>query len=206
MRFIQAAFSSSCGNTLSAGLLRSTSVTRLPSYYEPLRLPIGSSRGYLFPPGVGLGPTRRRPPARVSQVPDCSVDARCPLSPRGARPLHMFVASRSMVRLHLFWRAGHSQLRHEAETGSLALRLASLPSGASDGGLLRRPPGQLHGERTTSTVSTFQLTRAIRLHLTHQKGATVAKISLQDISFASFANSCSTSACCSAPMIANSYL
>ena len=40
----------------------------------------GRPAGYLFPPGVDLRPTRRWSPARVSQVPDCSVDARCPLS------------------------------------------------------------------------------------------------------------------------------
>src|SRR6185437_4708332 len=97
MKFIQAAFSSSCGNTLSAGLLRSTSITRLHGYYEPLRLPNRSPGRYLFRPGVDHRPTRRWSPARVSQVPDCSVDARCPLSPRRARPLHMFVASRSMA-------------------------------------------------------------------------------------------------------------
>ncbi len=102
---------------------------------------------------------------------------RCPLSPLTpgsptAARVRCFTVD---GRLHLFWRAGHSQLRHEAETGSLALRLASLRSGASSGGLLRRPPGQLHGERTTSMISTFQLTRTIRLRLTHQKHAKDAK-------------------------------
>jgi hypothetical protein len=87
---------SSCHHDPPAGLLGS-GVTRLHGYYEPLRLPNGPSCSYLFPQGVDLGPTRPGSPARVSQVPDCSVDARCPLSPRGARLLHVFVASRSMT-------------------------------------------------------------------------------------------------------------
>ena len=74
-----------------AGFLRSTGVTRLRRYYEPLRLP-NAARAWLFIP------MRRCPtaPRRVSQVPDWSVDARRPLSPRRTRPLHMLVASRSI--------------------------------------------------------------------------------------------------------------
>ena len=92
-----------------------------------------------------------------------------------AAPFHPGEPDRcSCSLLHGRWQAspilevGHSQLRNEAETGSLALRLTPLPSEASNCGLLRGPLGQLHGERTTSMVSTFQLTRTIRLRLTHQ--------------------------------------
>ena len=168
MGFIQAAFSSSCGNTLSAGLLGSTGITRLHGYYEPLRLPPEPRPGYLFPSRVGRRPTRRRPPVRASQVPDCSVDIRRPLSPRGVRPLHMFVASRPISDFTPSGRMVTPKRFHEAETGSLALRLTPLPSEAPSAGLLRHPLGQLHGERTISMISTFQLTRTIRLRLTHR--------------------------------------
>ena len=55
---------------------------------------------------------------RVSQVPGDSVGIRCPLPPRRARPLQAFVASRSVTGFTLSGRAGHSQMRNEAESGS----------------------------------------------------------------------------------------
>ena len=79
-----------------AGLLGSTGVTPLPRYYEPNRLPFEPRRSYGFPlpvDGAECAPSLER----VSQVPDDSVGIRCPLSPRRARPLHLFVASRSMT-------------------------------------------------------------------------------------------------------------
>ncbi len=51
---------------------------------------------------------------------------------------------------------------------AFALRLTPLPSEASTAGSLRQPLGRLHGERTTTMVSTFQLTRTVKLCLTHQ--------------------------------------
>jgi len=51
---------------------------------------------------------------------------------------------------------------------AFALRLTPLPSEASTAGSLRQPLGRLHGERTTTMVSTFQLTRTVKLRLTHQ--------------------------------------
>jgi hypothetical protein len=59
------------------------------------------------------------PPGQVSQVPDRSVDARCPQSPRRARPLHSLVSSRPVSG---FARSeGLATLRkrfNEAESGS----------------------------------------------------------------------------------------
>jgi hypothetical protein len=135
MKFIQAASSSSCGNTLSAGSLRSPGITRLQRYYEPLRLPPEPRPGYLFPCRVDRRPTRRQSPERVSQVPDCSVGIRRPLSPRRARPLRMFVASRSMPGFAISGRLATLDWCNEAETGSLALRLTPLPSEASSHGI-----------------------------------------------------------------------
>jgi hypothetical protein len=80
-----------------AGPLRSTGITPLQRYYEPLRLPIKLRCGYGFPRLVDAWPTRPASLQRVSQVPDDSVGIRCPLSPRRARSLHLFVASRSMA-------------------------------------------------------------------------------------------------------------
>jgi hypothetical protein len=80
-----------------AGPLRSTGITPLQRYYEPLRLPVEPRRSYGFPHLVDAWPTRQESLERVSQVPDDSVGIRCPLSPRRARSLRLFVASRSMA-------------------------------------------------------------------------------------------------------------
>ena len=64
------------------------------------------------------GLRRQSPPERVSQVPDDSVGIRCPLSPRRARPLHVFVASRSVTGFTLSGRLATLRLRNEAESGS----------------------------------------------------------------------------------------
>jgi hypothetical protein len=102
-----------------AGALRSTGVTRLPRYYDPLRLLPRPDGGYEFPPTVADRTRVTPPPGQVSQVPDRSVDARCPQPPRRARPLPRLVASRSGFRLHPFGKVGHSRLRfNEAESGS----------------------------------------------------------------------------------------
>jgi hypothetical protein len=86
----------SCHHKSPAGFLGSTRISRFiattnPSDSRTDRPAVIYSRLTLT---FGL---HRQSPVRVSQVPDCSVDARCPLSPRIARPLHMFVASRSMA-------------------------------------------------------------------------------------------------------------
>ena len=94
--FFQAGRSSSCGNKFSAGFLRSTGVTPLRRYYEPLRLPTEPKRGYVFPRFVADPSHEGSTLGRVSQVSGWSVDARRPLSPRGTRPLQMLVASRPL--------------------------------------------------------------------------------------------------------------
>ncbi len=68
-----------------------------------------------------------RPLSRVSQVPGCSVDARCPQSPRAARRLHTPVASPPVRGFALSERLATTSLCHEAESGSLTLRLTSSP-------------------------------------------------------------------------------
>ena len=147
-----------------AGALRSTGVTPLPRYYDPLRLPT-------WPTAVmDSRPSLIRitgSPRRVSQVPDRSFDARHPVSPRRTRPLHVLVASRPVSGFTSFGRltipTGVTRPK-----GSLALRLTSSRSRASTAGSPRTPPGRLHGERAIPMVSTFQLTRSTKLCLTHR--------------------------------------
>jgi len=93
-------------------------MTPLPRYYEPLRLPIKPRRSYGFPRLVDAWPTRQESLERVSQVPDDSVGIRCPLSPRRARPLHLFVASRSMTGFTPSGRLATLKMFNEAESGS----------------------------------------------------------------------------------------
>ena len=66
------------------GALRSTGVTPLRRYYDPLRLLSGPHDGYSFPPRVARD-AGLPPPGQVSQVPVRSVDARCPQPPRKVR-------------------------------------------------------------------------------------------------------------------------
>jgi hypothetical protein len=101
-----------------AGPLRSTGITPLHHYYEPLRLPIEPRRSYGFPRLVDVWPAGQASLDRVSQVPDDSVGIRCPLPPRRARSLQTSVASRPMTGFTLSGRAGHSQTRNEAVSGS----------------------------------------------------------------------------------------
>ena len=128
----------------SAGSLRSTGVTRLRRYYEPLRLPRSSLRRYAFRRIVVDNSLPLTIRSRASQVPGCSFSTRCPLTPRGARSLHTLVASRPVLASPLL--AGWPlPLLNGAETGSLALRLMdSLPE-ASTVGLLRTSLSRLPG-------------------------------------------------------------
>jgi hypothetical protein len=87
--------------------------------------------GYWFPWSVVSPVPTLETPRRASQVPDCSVGIRRPLSPRRARPLPMFVASRSMAGFAQSGGLATLELCNKAETGSLALRLTPSPSKAS---------------------------------------------------------------------------
>ena len=130
--FVQADLLTSDENVRSAGVLRSAGVTPVHRYYGPLRLPIASDDGYLFPTPVARAPCHGAlARSRISQVPRRSFDARRPLPPRVAHPLQMLVASRMVSGFNIFGRLTTTTLRNEAETGSLTLRLTSSPSRAS---------------------------------------------------------------------------
>jgi len=125
--------------------------------------------GYEFPPAVeSAARPRRVSPHRVSQVPRliCRRPP-SPLTPEGpaAASARCFTAG---IRLHPIRRTGRPRSKcNEAETGSLALRLTPSSHGASTAGSPRQPPDRLHGERASSMVSSFQLTRPARLGLAH---------------------------------------
>jgi hypothetical protein len=116
-------------------------------------------------------------PAGPLRFLDGSVDARRPLSPRRVRPPHSLVASRPMSGFARFGRLTTLMERfHEAELGSLTLRLTSSLPRVPATGSPPPPPSQLHGERAIAMVSSFQLTRPIRLDLTHRNEANEARL------------------------------
>jgi len=116
----------------SAGLLRSTGVTRLHRYYEPLRLPTEPTDGYLFPRAVACSLARRVGRLAGSLRFLLSLSAPAVRSHPGGFDRCVCSLLRGRWRLHLSWRAGHPQLFNEAESGSLSLRLMPSSSRASD--------------------------------------------------------------------------
>jgi hypothetical protein len=80
----------------------------------------------------------------------------------------MLVASRTMAGFTQSGGLATLELRNEAESGSLALRLTPLLQQASTVRSPQPPLPPLHGERAIPMFSTFQLKRTIRLSLTHQ--------------------------------------
>src|SRR2546422_952954 len=98
-----------------------------------------------------------------------SFHARCPLPPRRVRRLHSPVASPPIAGFVIFGSFATLTLRHEAEPGSLALRLACSPREASPTGLLLLTLAWLIVERAINNVYTFQYTRSARLVLAHQR-------------------------------------
>src|SRR5205814_7900790 len=98
-----------------------------------------------------------------------SFHARCPLPPRRVRRLHSPVASPPVAGFVIFGSFATLTLRHEAEPGSLALRLACSPREASPAGLLLLTLAWLIVERAINNVHSFQYTRSARLALAHQQ-------------------------------------
>ena len=106
----------------------------------------------------------------------CSVIARSPQPPRASRRMLAFVASPTMAGFTILGGDSRRQQRNEAESGSLALGLATSLSGGyhpplsatlADRHVSRAlsPPhaeAQLHVERTINMCSTFQLHRTRR--------------------------------------------
>ena len=140
----------------------------LPRYYEPVRLPIRAASKVMF--SLRALASSPSPPRRVSQVPR-SICLHAPSPPTPASPAtacaHCFIAG---IRLHHSWAdwplAG---LRNEAESGSLALRLADSPPEASPLGLLQAALGRLSLEWAIERMNSFQFIRSARLCLAHPR-------------------------------------
>jgi hypothetical protein len=111
-----------------------------------------------------LGPHPAGPPRFLGQ----SVSTRRPLSPRRARQLHTPVTSLPTLGFIYPGRMATLTKFNEAETGSLALRLALSPHEASPDWVAPPTLGQLLAKQTTYKVNSFQLTRLTRLCLAHQ--------------------------------------
>ena len=168
--FFQAVLPSYGVNTFSAGSLRSTSVTRFPRYYEPLRLPDQPHHGYVFPRCVEGVP-------HWIAVTEMGLSGSCTDLSMPAALYHPEEPRRCIYSLlHGGRRASPAPDRmatlkqfNGAVTGSLALRLAPSHSKAPTKESLPLPLGQLHGERVISMFSSFQLNRSVRLCLTHRR-------------------------------------
>ena len=108
-------------------------------------------------------------PDRFSQVPDWSVGARCPQSPRRAGTLHLLVASRSVMASPLSegWPLG---LRNEAESGS-RLRITADTFAARRASTTGCPSAAPSATWRTSTYHGKFLSfyRSTRLRLGHQR-------------------------------------
>jgi hypothetical protein len=147
----------------------------LPRYYEPVRLPTaadGTVMSSHTASGPSLGPCNVGPPRFL----DRSVPTRRPLTPRRARRVLAPVASASVAGFITFGSLATLDEVHEADSGSLALRLAgSLPE-ASPARSLRPSParslrptlGSLPAERAIRRITSFQMTRSARLRLAHR--------------------------------------
>ena len=164
-RWCQSAFLSFVTNLFPVRPLRSTGVTRLPRYYEPVRLPMRPASGYVFPESVEV--ITLTVPALPGSSANLSARAAlfhpgepngfsCSLFPR------WWQASPSLAG----WPSRTS--RNEADSGSLTLRLTPSLSGASTRQSPNAPPASLPAERAIRRVTSSQVTRLTRLGLAHQ--------------------------------------
>ena len=127
--------------------------------------------GYVFPPSVARF---RSPPGRASQAPRLIFPRALPPStPEG--PLAAFACcfTRGLVWLHPSRRTGHLRIPIEAESGSLALRLACSPPDAPAASLLLALV-RLHAEQAIYMVNSLQFTRSARLTLAYRPKGAVA--------------------------------
>src|SRR5690606_24525564 len=101
---------------------------------------------------------------------DLSLAARCPQPPRRAERLHMPVASSSVLASPSPEGWPLSSLRFEADIGfAFATAHSVRLAGLRRSGYPKPPPAQLHVSQAFHMASTFQLTREIRLSLTHRR-------------------------------------
>jgi hypothetical protein len=140
----------------------------LPRYYGPVRLPTEPLPRLCFPSERWR--RFRRHPAGSPRFLDRSVSTRRPLSPRQAQRLLAPIASSLAAGFITLRRTGRLQVWcNEAETGSLALRLADSPPEASPLGLLPAALGRLSLEWAIKRMNSFQFIRSARLGLAHPR-------------------------------------
>src|SRR6185436_4617930 len=128
-------------------------------YYGPVRLPAGAPAGYVFPVRVLLSLRR------VSQVPRLICPrALPPFTPSGPAVAlaRFFTADAGFIQ---FGRLAIRSLCHEADSGSLSLRLTCLPHEASPSGLLLLTLAWLLVQRAINKMHSSQYTRSARLIL-----------------------------------------
>ena len=89
-------------------------------------------------------------------LPNPTVPTRCPHSPRRSPPLLVNIASRRIFGFGTFDRLADLTLCNEADTGSLALRLAGSLHGASTPELLPVLSASLHAGRSVGMMNTLQ--------------------------------------------------
>ena len=123
--FIQAVFSSSYRIMLSVRPLCSTGVTPLLRSYGPFRLPAGPPPRLCIPAARWLLPL---PPDRASQAPRLIFPrALSPTTPEGPMAACACCFTTGLSGFIQVGRTGHLHIPIEAESGSLALRLACSP-------------------------------------------------------------------------------
>ena len=150
----------------TVGLLGSIPFPGLLSYYEPVRLP-HCPETVIY----SRSPLRTSPPAmRVSQVPRLTF-------PHAPSPLTPASPPGSLARCS----PDGGRLRHIRKVGQLAVCVTRpkrvrlrYGSRVRRTGLQRRDysrtlPDCLHGERAIAMVTSFQVTRSVRLILTHRR-------------------------------------
>jgi hypothetical protein len=108
------------------------------------------------------------PSAGSPRLLDFSFPTRWLQSPRGAHRLHSSAASPMMAGFVLSGRLAAPILCNEAESSSIALRLAGSPHRASPWGLLLSAPVWLHVGHLFDMLITFQINREASLGLAHQ--------------------------------------
>jgi len=112
------------------------------------------------------------PPYRASQAPrPIFLRALSPTTPEGPASAFACCFLTGIFRLHPTRRTGHLRLANEAESGSLALRLARLPTEFSPVPLLEPTLVWLRCRTGNYMVNSFQFTRSARLILAHRASA-----------------------------------
>jgi hypothetical protein len=141
--------------------------------FNSCALTVGPLRSGLirpFPATTGPSDFRRGVAARAGspRFLDFSFPARCLQSPRGACRLHTSAASPTMAGFVQSGRLAAPTLCNEAESSSIASRLAGSPRRASPWGLLLSTPGWLHVGHLFDMLITFQINREASLGLPHR--------------------------------------